>query len=105
MVWIGRRRERGIVPVEPEPWPDPVPVEPESTYVTLPCPDPECGVMSEVWGQYSTANYLIPVHFRNNSEAAVDPRCWLSGVHIADAQAIIDMREADGGRLKTAAHP
>jgi hypothetical protein len=100
------RRERG----EPEydggvRADDPV----EAPTVKRTCPDPDCDGSYLVWEDVADlGEYAIPAHVPascTGNGSLFRDRCWLSGVSLKEARAFVAIREADGGRIKTAAHP
>lgn len=112
--WLSERLRR------PEPEPEPAPeivvteqddvaelIEPEDYYVTVACPDPDCGGRVKVPAhEAATDRYVLPGHrVRRYVPPGVDRRCWIGGIWIKDARSIIEIREENGGRLKRAAHP
>lgn len=119
--WLAERLRRTAVPEprmergEPEynggvPADDPA----EAPTVRRTCPDPECDGSYLVWEDVAgLGEYTIPAHCpryprrpeADGSGSLFRDRCWLSGVSLKEARAFVAIREADGGRIKTAAHP
>ncbi len=115
--WLAERLRRATVPEprmdrgEPE-YDGGVPAdEPEEApTVERPCPDPDCGGTYRVWADVveSGGYYAVPAHYPasyTGGGSVFTGRCWLSGVPLREAVAFVAIREADGGRIKTAAHP
>lgn len=68
------------------------------------CPDPECDRQLLAYVQCS--GVVIPAHNRPGSRDMLwAPSCWTTGIPLAEARELVRMREADGGRLLTRAHP
>lgn len=83
------------------------PVDLPAYYTHVRCPDPDCNAVVRVPAhEVEHGRYVLPGHPAGGPvRYGADPRCWLGGLDIRDVRSIVELREADGGRLKRAAHP